>query len=199
MKKILIALICILFCTSISYGQYPNRHTNPSYRYVAAPGFVNITELSGAIAISDTVVGSYSDYYFGVTNIFGYQINRNFFGGVGTGCFIYEGSQLIPLFIEYKYSVYLRRITPFIYADGGVGLAPVDFSAETKIFLNPGIGMSVPFSSKLEGNLSVGLLVQSRSTSTRVAYINLRLGITFRKNPFRLFKPDKHLISSYYR
>jgi hypothetical protein len=198
MKKLIILLILTILCTSLSYSQYSKKYINPTYRYVAAPGFVNITELSGAIAISDTVVGSYSDYYFGVTNIFGYQINRNFFGGIGTGIYVYEGSQLIPLFIEYKYSVYLRRITPFIYADGGVGLAPVDFSAETKIFLNPGIGMSVPFSSKLEGNLSVGLLVQSRSTSTRVAYINLRLGITYRKNPFRLFKPDKKLISNYY-
>jgi hypothetical protein len=56
----------------------------------------------------------------------------------------------------------------------------------------------MPFSTKMEVNFSASLMVQSRSTLTRLAYMNFRIGITYRKNAFRLFKPEKKLISDYY-
>jgi hypothetical protein len=82
----------------------------------------------------------------------------------------------------------LKNITPYLYADGGTLLAPVDFKGGSKIFINPGIGISRAFSSKLEGNLSAGIMVQSRSTLTRVVFVNFKAGITFRKNSFRMYK-----------
>lgn len=87
MKKIIIPLILTIIYTSLSYSQYSKRYINPTYRYVAAPWFVNITELIGAMGLVDTST-TYYDYYFGVTNIFGYQINWNFFGAIDTGCYI---------------------------------------------------------------------------------------------------------------
>jgi hypothetical protein len=191
MKKLFIPLILTVLCTCLSYGQYSNKQINPTYRYVAAPGFTNITELTGAYGLKDSATTVTSEYYYGITNIFGYQINRNFFGGIGIGCFLYENGPLIPVFLEYKYSAYLKKFTPYIYADGGGGLAPKNFSEESKIFINPGIGISLPFSTRLEGNLSVGLMIQSRSSYTRIGYINIRLGISYRKNPFTLFNPDR--------
>ena len=83
MKNLLLSFAFILVTTSLSFGQ--DHSINPSYRYVAGPGFVNVTELSGAVALRDTALGPYSDYYYGLTNIFGYQTNRNFFGGFGCG------------------------------------------------------------------------------------------------------------------
>jgi len=200
MKKLIISFVILAVSISLAYSQ----NINPSYRYVAAPGYVNVTELTGAIAINDTIgeylAGQvYSDYYFGITNIFGYQINRNFFGGLGVGLLMYGSDPLIPVFLEYKYSAYLRRITPFVYADGGIGLAPVNLKDDTKIFINPGIGISVPFSTKMEVNFSAGVMVQSRSTLTRLAYMNFRIGITYRKNAFRLFKPEKKFMGDYYQ
>jgi hypothetical protein len=199
MKKLYISFVILAVCISLSHSQ----KINPSYRYVAGPGFVNITELTGAMAVTDTIGdrfgGHYfSDTYFGITNIFGYQINRNFFGGIGTGLYIYGDQLQIPLFLEYKYSAYLRRITPFVYADGGAITAPADFRREMKIFINPGIGFSVPVSSKLECNFSAGFLVQTRSIVTRAGYLNFRIGITYRKNSFRLFKPARWLMDGYY-
>ena len=191
-KKYLLKKIVILTFTFSSFiislsGQQYDKVTNPSYRFASSPGFVNISEISGAIGLSDSMATN-SKYYYGATNVFGYQISRNFFGGVGVGFFFYDTRQLIPLYLEYKYSIYLKGVTPYFYADGGILQDPVDFFVESKIFLNPGIGISRYISSRLEGNLSLGLMLQTRTSLMRVSFINFRLGIIFRKNPYRMFK-----------
>ena len=186
-KRFLIAAFTLAIFAVSSYGQQYGEIKNPSVRYISSPGFVNITEINGAIGLSDTAATN-AKYYFGITNVFGYQINRNFFGGVGIGCLIYDGGQLFPLYLEYEYSMYLKRLTPYFYADGGILADPTALRAESKIFINPGIGISRYISTRLEGNLSVGLMVQSRSTLNRVTFVNFKLGVIFRKNPYTLFK-----------
>ncbi len=188
MKKLILLQVVFLALTFSAYCQYSSRSINPSYRYVSSPGFVNITELNGATGLSYDELEKNSKYYYGLTNVFGYQISRNFFGGLGVGYLIYDGGQLVPLYLEYRYSLYLRGLTPFFYADGGAVIDPVDFKDESKIFLNPGIGFSRYISSKFEGNLSVGFNVQARSTLTRVSFVNFKLGIIFRNNPYRMFR-----------
>ena len=195
MKKILLlALLTVLFTTS-SYCQYSAVMADPSFRYVASPGFVSITELSGAIGLEDSVfVNTEGDfgitkYYFGVTNVFGYQIDRNFLGGIGIGFYYFDGGDyLLPLYLEYKYCMYLKRFTPYFYGDGGTLIYPKDFFHESKIFINPGIGISRAISPQFELNLSAGYMIQARSTLSRVTFVNFKLGITYRKNAFRMFR-----------
>ena len=186
MKIKLILLFTALSVACSLRGQQPE---NSSYRYYAEPGFVNISELTGGIGLMDTAFAT-TENYLGATNIFGYQINRNFFGGIGIGYLQYNGSQVIPVYLEYKYSAYMKRLTPYVYADGGLMIAPVDLKQESKIFINPGIGVSRYISSRFEGNFSVGFLIQTRSVYTRARYINFKLGIIFRKNSFRMFKAN---------
>jgi hypothetical protein len=190
MKKLILPAAFIILFTTLSFSQNPTSSINPSYSYVSNPGFVNITEINAAPGLMDTVSNK-SKYYYGVTNIFGYQINRNFFTGAGIGYLIYEDGQLIPLFLEYRYNIYLRRFSPYLYADGGTLVDPIAFKSGSKIFINPGIGISRHISSKLEVNVSAGFMMQSRSTLTRVSFANFKLGIIFRKNSFRLYKPEK--------
>jgi hypothetical protein len=197
MKKIQIFILLTGLLTSTSYSQYSAVMADPSFRYVAAPGFVNVTELSGALGLEDSVfVGpagelSITRYYFGITNIFGYQIDRNFFGGVGIGYYYFEGGDfLLPLYLEYKFNLYLKRFTPYFYGDGGTLIHLADFTDESKIFINPGVGISRAISPQLEINLSAGYMIQARSTLTRVTFVNFKLGVTFRKNDFRMFRKD---------
>jgi hypothetical protein len=129
-------------------------------------------------------------FYFGVTDIFGYQINRNFFGGAGAGYYIYDSGQLIPLFLDYRYSIYLKRVSPFFYNDGGALLNLAELRGGSKIFINPGIGMSRSLSSIFEGTFAIGLMVQMGVNSPSTSFINFKLGIIFRKNSFRLYKPQ---------
>ena len=189
MKKLIVHVTIVLLFTSLSYGQLSTRSINPSYRYVSNPGFVNLTEISGATGLGDISTEN-SKYYFGVTDIFGYQINRNFFGGAGVGYYIYDSGQLIPLFLDYRYSIYLKRVSPFFYNDGGALLNLAELRGGSKIFINPGIGMSRSLSSKFEGTFAIGLMVQMGINSPSTSFINFKLGIIFRKNSFRLYKPQ---------
>jgi hypothetical protein len=190
MKKTFLIILLSGIFTSVSFGQYSAVLADHSFRYVATPGFVNVTELNGALGLEDEESVN-SKYYFGLTNIFGYQIDRNFFGGIGVGYLHYDGGNLFPVFLEYKYSMYLRRFSPYFYADGGSLMHPADFFNESKIFINPGVGISRALSSKLEINLSAGYMIQARTTLTRVTFVNFKLGVILRKNAFRMFRNEK--------
>jgi len=186
MKRAIVIILLVFLSCTFTRGQ---KYVNPSYRFYANPGFVNISEISygEGLIVSDLDVTN-PNRYLGITNVFGYQANRNFFGGVGLGYFHYDKGDLIPFYLEYKYSVYLKLLTPYFFADGGMIISPVNFKDETKIFINPGIGISRYFSPKIEGTLSAGFSIQSRSTITSIGLINIKLGIIYRKNPYRMLK-----------
>jgi hypothetical protein len=126
--------------------------------------------------------------------VFGYQIDRHFFGGIGIGYHYFEGGDyLLPLYLEYKYNMYFKRFTPYFYGDGGFLIHFTDFSDKSKIFINPGLGISRAISPKLEISLSAGYMIQARSTLTRISFVNFKLGLTYRNNSFRMFRNEKTL------
>mgnify|MGYP006303546827 FL=1 len=190
MKRVIAFFFLVCCFTWLLNGQKPS---NPSYKYYARPGFINISEIhyGKGLIISDLDITN-PNMYFGFTNVFGYQANRNFSGGIGLGYFNFDKGELFPVFLEYKYSIYLRGLVTYFYADGGGLLSLSDFVNETKIFINPGIGISRYISKKLEINLSAGLSVQSRSTITSVGLLNFRLGVTYRKNTYRMHKAENN-------
>jgi len=187
--RIVLIIFTLLSFVPLS-GQSYTKISNPSYRYVSRPGFVSITGIEAAIGLRDTTATN-SRYYYSITNVFGYQADRNFFAGIGTGLYYCEENLFIPLFLENKYSLYLKGFTPYFYADGGVLLSINSFTDESKIFVNPGLGISRYISPKIEGSLSAGYMLQARTTLNRVSFLNLRLGIIYRNNGYRMFrKPE---------
>ncbi len=190
MKKFFGCLLLMGLSFPVLFSQYSTNVTNPSFRYQATPGFVNITEINGGS-------GSYycdpavSKYYFGITNVFGYQFSRHFMGGLGIGYFQLEKGFFLPLYMENKYSFYLQNFTTSVFVDGGVLLdhsAPLD---DSKIFLNPGVGISRAVTPNLEISLSSGYMVQNRTPLSRVGFLNFKAGVIYRKNPFRMFKSGR--------
>ncbi len=190
MKKFFGFLLLSVLFIPVLFSQYSSTVTNPSFRYQATPGFVNISEIHGGS-------GSYycdpavSKYYFGVTNVFGYQFSRHFMGGIGIGYYQLEDGFLLPLFLENKYSFYLKNFTTSVFVDGGVLIdhsAPLD---DSKIFLNPGVGISRTVTPNLEISLSSGYMVQNRTPLSRVGFLNFKAGLIYRKNPFRMFKSGR--------
>ena len=197
MKKSVPVIILILISVSFVCAQYSAFSGAQSFRYSASPGFVNVTEFNGAIGLVDhegpgesqeDPESINSKYYIGVTNIFGYQIDRNFFAGIGGGYLHYEGDNFFPVFLEYKFNMYFKRFSSYFYADGGTLMHPTEFKDASKIFINPGIGLSRAISPKIEVNLSAGYMVQARTTISRVTFINFKLGVALRKNAFRMFR-----------
>jgi hypothetical protein len=189
MKKILLSIGLISLFTMLLTGQHI---LNPSYKYYANPGIINITEITGATGIGHTS-GKNEEFYYGITNIFGYQIDRNFLGGLGIGYLFFDKSQFIPLYLDFRYGVYLKEITPYISTDGGIMVDPTELISGTKMFLNPGIGISRYVRSKLEVYLSTGVIVQMGDLMPRASFYNFKLGVIFRKKSFRLYKPGKNI------
>lgn len=187
MKKPLTVTILTLFLALPLSGQKYFKLSDPSYRFVSSPGSVDIAEINGAYGVRDSTANNAS-HFFSITNVFGYQVDRNFFAGIGVGLYFCENRLLIPIYLENKFSVYLNGITPFLYANGGLLQSPADFLDESKIFINPGIGLSRYISSKIEGSFSVGYMIQARTTLTRVSFLNFKMGLIFRNNPYRMFK-----------
>jgi hypothetical protein len=184
MKGIIIITVISTLFTYILKGQQP---INPSFKYYSNPGIVNIFELTGATGLGSTE-GINEKYFYGINNTIGYQIDRNFLGGIGLGYLSYDNDQYIPLYLDFRYSLYLKVITPYLFSDGGLLIEPTNLISNTKMFLNPGIGINRSLNSKSEIFFASGLFVNMGDMKPRASFINFKFGIIFRKNHFRLYK-----------
>jgi hypothetical protein len=183
MKKLAIPIILTFTITFLSYSQVPKNIKNPSYNNVTGNGFVNITEINEGLGLSNTDEPN-SVNFLGFTTVFGNKFTRNIFGGIGVGYYSYDSGQLFPLYLDYRYIFHLKAITPFIYTSGGFLVSTEDIDVLTKIFVNPGIGVSRSVSSRFEVTLSMGVNTQMGDHVARASFLNFRLGIIFIKNPF---------------
>ena len=189
MRRYIVSLILLLSITAYCTAQDYSRTTNVAYKYYSSQGFVNITELSGAQGF-ENVCNKNAWYYFGATSIFGYQVGRNFICGAGTGFYMFDESPLIPLFVDLRYTTYFQFANPFFFADGGVLFDYNDFKDGMKVFFNPGIGLSRSFSPKIDGTLGAGLMIQMGHETDRASFVNIKLGLIFRKHAPRLYNPS---------
>ena len=186
MKRVLLLVALVMGMGVVAHAQ---RQMDPSFRYFAQPGLVNIIEFNYGLGMDIFERDSLSaNSYFGITNVAGYQANRNFFFGLGFGYLRYDSGNLFPLYMEFKYSLYLKGITPYFYADAGGLLSFSRFDEETKIFANPGIGASFCISPHVELSLSAGYNVQARTTITSVEFLTFKAGVSYRLQPYRMLK-----------
>ncbi|MFO7851457.1 MAG: hypothetical protein ACQERS_05365 [Bacteroidota bacterium] len=185
MKRMLIIPVVAFVFTVFSSGQ--QQPGNPSYRYYAMPGFINYTEFNYGTGLGETGP-EYSNSYWGFTSVFGFQANRNFSVGAGTGFHYHNNGILIPVYIENRYSMYLKYFTPYLLMNSGMLLDPEEMLPGTKLFINPGAGISRCISHKVEINFSAGVFVHMSPTTARSSFINFKLGIIFRDKAYRMFK-----------
>jgi hypothetical protein len=183
MKKLVTLIILAFTITFISYSQDSKKMKNPSNSNVSGNGFVNITEINEGVGLSNTD-DPYSKNFLGFSTVFGNQFTRNIFGGIGIGYYSYNSGQLFPLYLDYRYNFYSKAITPFIYTSGGLLVSTEDLDVLTRIYINPGIGVSRSISSRFEVTLSMGINTQMGDHVARSSFLNFKLGIIFRKNPF---------------
>jgi hypothetical protein len=183
MKKFVTLIILTFFISFLSYGQNSDKYLNRSYRNVSENGFVNITEINQGVGLSNTDEPK-SKNYLGFTTVFGNQFTRKYFGGIGVGYFSYDKGNLFPLYLDNRYSFHFKAISLFIYTSGGLLVALKDFDQLTKIFINPGIGVSRSISSRFDINLSTGVSVQMGDHIGRASFVDFKLGIIFHENPF---------------
>lgn len=174
MKRSLAIVSLILITTSILSGQEIETPNKPYVNLDTTPGYITINELTAGIGLGITSV-PYSKSFFGFTTIHGYQINKSFLVGGGTGLSFYNGGTFIPLFLDVRYRLSVGTFTPYLFGDGGI---LINTKGGVKLFINPGAGVRYTINERLALNFGTGLWVQNEDT--RDAFINFKLGITFK-------------------
>lgn len=177
MKRVFfLALFTAGFISSV-LSQEALRYEKPIVLLNTEKGYIMINEFTGGFGLGKTTDAPYSNHFVGFTTTHGYQINQSFVAGGGTGISFYNGGTLVPLFLDFRYRIYVSRVTPYLVADGGFLL---DFSGkkDTRAFINPGAGFSYTLKPKLALNFGAGLFVQWGVF--RDSYINLKTGVIYK-------------------
>ena len=141
-------------------------------------GWFNNTELDGGYGLYQTNK-PFAHYFYGITTINGYVINKHFLTGIGTGLNHYNGGWLVPLFLDFRYTFPQGRYTPYIYADGGFQIDIEHLKVPNSVFMNPGVGVYKIITNRMALNMGAGLMVQQYDF--RSAFVNLKVGIYFKK------------------
>lgn len=181
MKRLLFLPVLFIFIILPLCGQDYNGGSDGSDKCKPVSGFVNITEVSGSSFGLRHSGSPNEDYYFGVTNIIGYQIDRHFMAGAGFGYMAYDRSTLFPLFLELRYTTCFKRINPWLFYDSGFLMDFENIADGSQLFINPGLGLSLSFSPRIEVTLATSLMMQMQPDH-RTSFINFKLGVIFRKN-----------------
>ena len=181
MKRQLILPVFFLTIILPLSGQHYNDVADTSKVRNPGSGFVNIAELSGSSFGLRHTSSPNEEYYLGITNIFGYQIDRHFMAGAGFGYMAYDSSTLFPLFLELRYTTCFKSINPWLFYDSGFLIDFINVADGSQMFINPGVGLSWSFSTRIEVTLGTGLMMQMQP-SHRTSFINFKFGLIFRKN-----------------
>ncbi len=175
MKRSLILLLLIIpFATLLSQPRNRVART-PALNYDWRPGFISITELTGAYGLASTDT-ELSKYYYGITTLAGYQFTRNFKAGAGLGVHNHNEGLLFPLFLDFRLSMNAQELVPFLAGSGGI---MVDFKEiqATRVFINPSVGVRYVAAQRRAVTFSTGLIVTTGGMHERKSFINFRLGL----------------------
>lgn len=171
-----IAAILLIFTAAGLYGQPNNRIARtPKLNYDWQPGFVSITEATGALGLGLTY-DELSKYYYGITTIAGYQFSRNIKAGIGAGIHLHNEGTLFPLYLDARYSLSAQDLVPFIAAAGGIAIDPKVID-DTRVFINPSIGARYVVAKKTAVTFSTGLMVTTGGPNNRKSFLNFKLGL----------------------
>lgn len=150
----------------------------PKINYDWQPGFVSITEVTGAIGLGITDI-DLSGYYYGLTTIAGYQFARSIKVGAGAGLHVHKDGAFFPLFMDIRYSFNEQEIVPYFAGDAGLMLDFTDLD-NTRIFINPSAGLKYLAANRTGVSFSTGLMISTGGPSERQSFVNFKLGIEFK-------------------
>jgi hypothetical protein len=174
-----LSIILLVFSVTAAFGQPEERVARtPKINYDWQPGFVSITELTGAFGLGMTE-DEYSGNYYGLTTIAGYQFARNIKVGAGAGLHVHQDGKLFPLFLDIRYSFNKHEIVPYFAGDGGI-MFDITGLNNTRIFINPSAGVKYLAANKTGVSFSTGLMISTGGPSARKSYVNFKLGIEFK-------------------
>lgn len=174
--KTLLTLLLLAISTSTMTAQLDQRIARtPKVSYDWQPGFISITELTGAFGLGLTTEGLTGGYY-GITSVAGYQFTRNILTGVGAGVHFHEGVTFFPLYLDIRYRMSAQELVPYIAGSGGIMLDFADLG-NTRVFINPLAGLKYVVANRVGVSLSAGLMVIAGGSNERMSFANIKLGL----------------------
>ena len=179
MKKLLTLSIFVI-TLSTTFAQTTDKvASTPALNHDWREGFMNITELNAGMGLGVTDV-PYSKSYFGITTVNGYQFSRNIKAGIGIGIQRHNAGTLFPLYFDGRYSFNAQQYVPFLSAAGGWALSFKDLNGQSRIFINPSMGIRFVSMPKVSITFSTGIMMQSGGGEGRSSFVNFRLGLEFK-------------------
>lgn len=161
----------------------------------AGGGFYNIIEGQYGFGLKWKNT-PFSNRFAGVTTIAGWKFSNGLAIGGGLGYLAYDfgledrdGGWMLPVFADGRYYFGKQKNRFFAMFDGGFLFNFKDFKENARYFMNPGVGIAIPLSGKIQLSFSAGLFTQydynffSRmdEKGIRDSFINMRLGLIFGK------------------
>ncbi len=178
MKSVLWLVIIFMLAAEVLSAQATASVKKSTSRLDTKKGYITVNDLSYGIGLSKTNE-PYSDSYFGFTTIQGYQINKIFVVGGGTGFLVYNAGKAAPLFLDFQYRFTTNTAyTAFASADGGFLFKFGGDERAANLFVNPAIGVRRDFSRDVGADFSIGMMVQQGNI--RNSFINIKLGVTIK-------------------
>lgn len=172
-----LSLLLLLISIIGAYSQPDQRIARtPKVTYDWRPGFVSITELTGAFGLGQTA-DELSRYYYGINTIAGYQFARNIKAGAGLGLHVHNEGSLFPLFLDIRYSMNAQEIVPFLAGAGGIMLDFSNLVDNTRVFINPSVGIKYVAANRIGVSFSSGLMITTGGPNARKSFLNFKLGI----------------------
>jgi hypothetical protein len=177
MKHKFLILFFFIFVPGILSAQYRVLPNKPFTTLNTAPGFISINEATFGVGLSGMTF-PFSRHFIGFTTVNGYQINQNFIIAAGTGAYFYESGLLVPLFLDFRYTFAIRRLSPYLFSDGGMLINFNDLNT-TKLFINPGAGARLALNRSAAVNIGAGIIAQVDGT-VRESFFNVKCGLVYK-------------------
>ena len=163
-------------------------------------GYLNINELTAGYGLG-SIETPYSKYFYGFTTIHGYEFNiapfnikSGLFVGAGTGMLFYDEGAMFPLLADMRYTITRRKISPFVFGNGGLLVNIDDIRNQSMLSIKGGAGARIRLSEKLNLSIGTGLTMQLHRDDLRDTFLNLKAGVTFK--PGTRHKTEGVLISA---
>jgi hypothetical protein len=187
MKNFLIIII-FLFTSAFLAAQKPSGSTRQNVTLNPNSGYANVSEATLGYGVGGTTM-PYSEHYYGFTTSHGYQLNiyglnlsTNLFIGLGAGLLFYKEGNLVPAFVDFRFTWDKKKIEPFLYGNSGLLFGVKNLDENTKLFINGGGGIRYRIDDSFALSLGAGLLLQMGTS--RASFLNVKAGVSYKLNRY---------------
>lgn len=187
MKNLLIIPL-LLFPFAFLAAQKPSGSTRQNVTLNPNSGYANVSEATFGYGVGGTTM-PYSEHYYGFTTSHGYQLNiyglnlsTNLFIGLGAGLLFYKEGNLVPAFVDFRFTWDKKKIEPFLYGNSGLLFGVKSPDENTKLFINAGGGIKYRIDDSFALSLGAGLLLQMGTS--RASFLNIKAGVSYKLNRY---------------